>query len=716
MGVASVFERTVASCEQCSGELVWSAPAMVSAVARATGCTLPPACPTVFALMAVRAPAILTLSGHAVGFLSDSVLSGTSLLPGAARVVHLTRGNCGMATLCQITLPNLSMRLCLQDTVAAARQQPILYSTLRASLKTVLHRGSVQAWALASRGMVREPQREPIGDQVHDLLRASFSDPAAAADWINIVESAFPGANAAERAVFQHGALIPLLPAAHSQVVQRVLARMMDPQPDLRLPACAVYALVSPVWGKCYVGALGFREARPPLKRWLEHAGRARLWASRTSRSHYAGRCPPLYAAMRAVSSANVCFVVLETTTPALLGERERFYIRLLEPVFNAIGSVASPIAWHQAAASLGAATCDDVFSLGDRVLRQAHPRLRPSAWSALVATAAAAGERPMAVQLARVARTTSRHMRNLQALPQITVPCPVPQWLLDHLRDTVHGALRLLPHFARLPQYTVSVRAGRVSWSKSPMMDLLVAPARPPLSVVSGCQCHAMSGNKWQGHILTRKWEVLQPCAQLRELVGGVCMAQRTYPDAQKVSAKVLERTVRFLQACGFSKQQAEVHGESISATFNRELEGWLARLPPYLIQQRVRQAMRPVWQSGLVAVRIDCNPGRVIVMCVENWRAINHETIVGSARYCRLPLCPASEDPEYAKREVHSFRAALEFDRFQTAARPTRPYFYWTVKQKSRIHDGAAPKVRPIISHCRHPCRNALARVGKA
>ena len=43
--------------------------------------------------------------------------------------------------------------------------------------------------------------------------------------------------------------------------------------------------------------------------------------------------------------------------------------------------------------------------------------------------------------------------------------------------------------------------------------------------------------------------------------------------------------------------------------------------------------------------------------------------------------------------------------------------PQSYWTVKQKSLISSVEMPvvKVRPIVSHCRHPLGKALKRVAR-
>jgi hypothetical protein len=196
--------------------------------------------------------------------------------------------------------------------------------------------------------------------------------------------------------------------------------------------------------------------------------------------------------------------------------------------------------------------------------------------------------------------------------------------------------------------------------------------------------------------------------------------MAQRTFPTARHICSTVEGRMVRFFKDCGFNGDVAKGHATAVLAGFYPLLEDWLRRLPGYLRQREIRGAVQRMWQAGLVAVRIDRNPGRVIVLCREAWLRIHQECFLNSPRYGHTALLPAAEDPDYAKSEVDAYKRWMEVvgmvDSFQMVPRATRPYGYWLIKQKTRLAAGEAPKLRPIISHCRHPCRNALARVGRA
>ena len=72
-----------------------------------------------------------------------------------------------------------------------------------------------------------------------------------------------------------------------------------------------VYALVSPMWSKIYVGATGYAHFRSLAERWVEHVARTKLWSSRHSRRRFAHQTPLLYRAMAAVGWHNVVMLPL---------------------------------------------------------------------------------------------------------------------------------------------------------------------------------------------------------------------------------------------------------------------------------------------------------------------------------------------------------------------------------------------------------------------
>ena len=696
LSLCSDIDRVAADCTHCQGPLGSMPMEALACIMRATGCTFPDTggtCPVALLRWASSVPTVIAEPAVRCGVIFDAVLPGAPgpderLVTIATEQMH--RPVSRFCLLCCVCVGSRTWTVQLTDTAVAAQQMPVAFAALRAALLASLPRKALRHWpqVLCHPRRVHEPDRASARV---DQLRMAFTEQETAQRWLACSEEELTGATTTEQAAEQHASLLPLLAAARSSAVQRVLRMVQRPQPDLREPMCAVYALISPLWGKCYVGAVGFRQPRPPIKRWREHVTRAQLWQSRTSSCHFSGRAPPLYAAMAAVSPRNVCLVILERTVPVLLARRERAYIRALEPVFNSVGISGEVRPWGRAALALRAASCDDVFTLADRLLRRAHPKLAPSAWVGLVTALSAAGYRTMAVKTARLARTTCPRLRSLRALPHLTVPCPVPQCLLDLLSDMVSQSLRRLPVFERLPQFMVTIRVGRAIWARSPMVDTVVAPSCPPMHQIGLCQCH---GGAYQGHVLTRDWERLPACGELRRLVGARCMAQRTYPRVDHVVGTVQARITQYLVACGYATDLAQREASTVTGVFRGRLATWLGSLPPYLQQSRVRAALQPMWAAGLVAVRIDRNPGRVVVMCVEAWKRLNAQCFTECPRYQHTRRVPATDDADYAKCEVRGFREwmmpAGESITFATVPRATRPYGYWVVKQKSRLREG--------------------------
>ena len=126
------------------------------------------------------------------------------------------------------------------------------------------------------------------------------------------------------------------------------------------------------------------------------------------------------------------------------------FFIRQFAPVFNVVSVGDEPFLHQQAARVLSAATCDDIFSLGDRVLLKAKPRMSAVSWMALVVGAASAGDRTMAARLARQARLCHPQLKKLRALPRLTLPCPTPNNIVLRLQGLMRAQMLALPHFNR--------------------------------------------------------------------------------------------------------------------------------------------------------------------------------------------------------------------------------------------------------------------------
>ena len=169
---------------------------------------------------------------------------------------------------------------------------------------------------------------------VRPLVAAAFRDGAAATEWQRL-------ANELNRLYSKCGdvaqvsnlmrAMTQLLPFAGSVVVQRVL-RLPLLNVDIGTPGRFLYCLLSPLLGKVYVGAVGFKRPRSPYARLREHFKMAKLWASSASLHRYGCRTPGLYRAVSKVGIENVVQVILAEATAEKLAATECTFIRSCLP------------------------------------------------------------------------------------------------------------------------------------------------------------------------------------------------------------------------------------------------------------------------------------------------------------------------------------------------------------------------------------------------
>ena len=99
-----------------------------------------------------------------------------------------------------------------------------------------------------------------------------------------------------------------------------------------------------------------------------------------------------------------------------------------------------------------------------------------------------------MAAKLARQARAVCPGLSRLRALPQILIPCAIPQRLLSQMQLILADILHAIPGDARTPQFRIQLSVGRVTWKRSPMMDAVVAPSFPQFR---NFHCSSLQGLK---------------------------------------------------------------------------------------------------------------------------------------------------------------------------------------------------------------------------
>ena len=422
---------------------------------------------------------------------------------------------------------------------------------------------------------------------------------------------------------------------------------------------------------------------------------------------------------MAAVDPANVIQVILAQPSACELASAEKYFIRKLQPVFN-IRDVDDGIV--QLAKTLSPITIDDVVTYGNRLLRQTRPCLTANQWACVIAEAASSGDRALAAKLARHARTTCPKAKKLRALPQIVIPCAVPAPIIAAVQNLFKSALLQIPGFQRSPQFTIQLQVGRACWAKTPTADSIIAPSFPKQPRSALCKCHYFDVNKVNGHVCLRQWSVLPACKALSDLVGTSSLAYRTFPSMELVISKVHHQAVQKLQSSGMPKDTADEASALLVQTLRPPLERYWATVPKQTIISNLKIAMIPVYKAGFMFVRIDRNPGRVILLCPTLWLSLQQSTFLGSPRYRDANLVASSDDADFCKNTIASF---VEFIFQRSGARvrlrestaAARPKGYFTIKQKSLISQlPAIIKVRPIISHFLHPCRAFLRRVARA
>ena len=422
---------------------------------------------------------------------------------------------------------------------------------------------------------------------------------------------------------------------------------------------------------------------------------------------------------MAAVDPANVIQVILAQPSATDLASAERFFIRKLQPVFNIREVDESAI---HLARSLSTLTVDEIVTFGNRLLRQARPRLTANQWACIIADVAMSGDRVLAAKLARHARSTCSKAKKLRALPQIVIPCAVPRHIISHVQNLLKSALLKIPGFQRFPQFTIQLNAGRACWTKTPMADALLAPSFPKFPSSTSCNCHCYEVNKVQSHVCARQWSDFPACGSLRHLVGSSSLAYRTFPSTDSVLNSIHLQAVRKLQSCGMPKNAAEEASTILVQTLQLPLEQYWLSLPPQLLMSNLKKAARPVYDAGFMFVRVDRNPGRIILLCPLLWISLQRAAFLDSPRYRVVDVTPSIRDPDYCKATIAVFSRFI-FEKcgvricVRESSSAARPRGYFTIKQKSRLLQiPAIVKFRPIISHFVHPCKAFLRRVARA
>ena len=278
---------------------------------------------------------------------------------------------------------------------------------------------------------------------------------------------------------------------------------------------------------------------------------------------------------------------------------------------------------------------------------------------------------------------------------------------------------MQVLPSPCRVDKFEVVARCLSACWCGSPYLTDVLSPSAPPLDSVGPCSCpHPSTGSQ---HVFTREWQHLRCCRALSELLGDTPLQMQVFPSVSYIQSSAKTQLRRLLKSVGFAKEDARRIIDTISAAFYPSLAIWAEALPPFLQLRLLRPAPRHVHRAGLLFLKVDRNPQRLVDVCRHIWFQLHRETFI-YPRYELTVLGPSCADPSWANAAVDSFRTAFQekgcrpwFSRAPNL--PARPVAHFTVKQKSLLK--VCPpvvKIRPLTAHHRHPLRTALRRAVRA
>ena len=175
--------------------------------------------------------------------------------------------------------------------------------------------------------------------------------------------------------------------------------------------------------------------------------------------------------------------------------------------------------------------------------------------------------------------------------------------------------ALRVLPSPCRLDNFEVVARCLSACWRGSPYLTDVLSPSIPPLECVGPCSCmHTSTGVQ---HIFTREWQHLSCCYALTQLLGDIPLQMRVFPSITYIQTSVRTQLRRLFKSVGFEKDAFQRIIDEICVTFHPSIISWAETLPSFLQLRLLRPALRQVHRAGLLFLKLDRNPQRLVVVC---------------------------------------------------------------------------------------------------
>ena len=243
---------------------------VIGRIARSTSCTLSPFfCVSIALQVATSAPSALLLPGlnSSCGHLYGDGLACSAV--SSTRLVGITSLPLALTPVCELFWKDHSIFICIQDSPVAARTAPLCLSEIKAALARFGRRRILKKWLFPlsdPTSSVRFLDQSPVTDFARVRLFSSFMDGKYAHEWekCSLEMTKWMAGPMSIKSWKQtqteaFSSLLALLRHSKSPQVQRVLDTAAGIPQDMLKDGYWVYALVSPLWGKCYVGNSEFR-------------------------------------------------------------------------------------------------------------------------------------------------------------------------------------------------------------------------------------------------------------------------------------------------------------------------------------------------------------------------------------------------------------------------------------------------------------------------
>ena len=165
-----------------------------------------------------------------------------------------------------------------------------------------------------------------------------------------------------------------------------------------------------------------------------------------------------------------------------------------------------------------------------------------------------------------------------------------------------------------------VLLSAGRIYWQRWAMCDGLMVPVVPKILRRLRLQVSYLRNDAGRRPCLHAKMErhrTMPTGLGLHHLIGDRPMSYRPHPPLNVANDLVQHCVKARLRMAGMDADTASEIASKYARQIQRPLQQFWESFPTHLHYDTVKQQLRPILRDGRVFVRIDRNPGRVVLMC---------------------------------------------------------------------------------------------------